>query len=127
MAKFKVLQNNRRFLSSMLRIDIEQKNDAQLKSADKLFTSIRLTLILFFVFSILISSAVRMHNDSYDFTVRLSAFYVFIAIFQEITIFIDMGANMQKILALYRTLQQIVGSEGTNIHTFDAVYRKWFY
>lgn len=113
MKKFTVLQNNRRFMSSVLRVYVELKKDARLKSADKFFTAIPVLLIFFILFSILLSSAVRIHNISYDFTVRLSAAMILIAVCQAISILLDMGLNMQNIVALYRKLQAIVDAEGT--------------
>lgn len=112
MEKFKVLQNNRRFMSSILRIDVEQKTNPWMKSADNFFTSIPVLLILFILFSIVVSSAVRMQNNSYDFTARLTAALLFIAMFQAIIVLLNMGLNIQKIAALFATLQTIVDSEG---------------
>lgn len=53
-----------------------------------------------------------MHSDSYDFTAKLVAALVFIGMSQAITVFLNVGANMQKTVDLYRTLQEIVDSEG---------------
>lgn len=99
-------------MSSILRLDVEQKNRRWTKATDNFFTSIPVLLVLFVLFSALISSAVKSANESNGFTVRLAAAYLFIAISQAITIFLSMGANVQKIVVLYRTLQTIVDSEG---------------
>lgn len=120
MDKFQVLQNNRRFMSSILRIDIEQKNDARLKSADKFFTSVPVLLILFVLSSALLSSAVQMHSNSHDFTVRLAAALVLIAMCQAFIVLLDMGLNMKDIVTLYRKLQTIVDREGINL-TFEII------
>ena len=112
MQKFKVLQSNQRFTSSILRIDIEQKRNPWMRSIDKFFTSIPVQLILFILFSILISGAVRVHNKSYDFTVRLAAILGSILMLQAFTVFLDMGVNMQKIATLYQKLQAIVDGVG---------------
>lgn len=112
MSKFTVLQNNQRFLSSILRIDVEQKKHPRMKSTDQFFKSIPVHLILIILFSLAASSAVRTHNSSYDFTVRLAASLIFIAACQVIVIFLAIGKNVQTIVALYRTLQAIVDSEG---------------
>lgn len=118
MAKFKVLQNNQRFLSSVLRIDVERKNDARLKSADSFFTSTPVLSMLFIFVSVFISNAVRILNSSYDFTDRLAAALLFIGMCQTITIFLSTGVNMPKSLDLYQALQEIVEGEGESYSIF---------
>lgn len=113
MSAFKVLKNNRHFMSLMFSMDVEQEERAQKKSGGKFFTSIRVVLILVFMLSMLTSFAVRTYNDSYDFTTRLNAGLVLIVIAQEIIVFISIGANMEQNVKLYRTLQTIVDNEGT--------------
>lgn len=108
-----VFQNNRHFMSSILRIDVEQKRNQWMKSTDKFFESIPVLAILFIMCSAAISNAVRMHNDSYDFTDRLAASLMLIAMSQAITIFLSMGMHMKTIVTLYRTLQAIVDRAGT--------------
>lgn len=116
MPAFNVLQTNRQFMSLILRIDVDQENDPRVKSVGKYFTSIRVVLNLLFIFSMLASCAVRTYNDSYDFTTRLNAGLVLIVILQEMIVFINIGANMEKNVGLYRTLQTIVDSEGMDFY-----------
>ena len=112
MVKFKVLQSNQRFLSSILRVDIESQKSESTKSTANFFTSIPVKLILLILFNIALLCAVRMCNQSYDFTARLTAALVFIAMCQAIMIFLSMGSNVKKIVALYQTFQTIVDDEG---------------
>lgn len=111
MSKFKALQTSRRFMSSILRIDIEHKDDRWMKFSNRFFKSIPVHLILFIQFSALISSVVKILNQSNGFTVRLAATYVFIALSQAITMFLNTGVHLNKIVALYRTLQTTVDSK----------------
>lgn len=120
MEKFKVLQNNQRFMSSILRVNVEPGKNPWMKSVDTFFTSIPVLWMLFILFGIVISSAVRMHNNSYDFTSRLTAALVFIAMSQAFIILLNMCMKMKNIIALYRTLQAIVNGEGI----YDIFYLK---
>lgn len=116
MVKFQVLQHNRRFLSTIFRTNVEDTNDPRMKSAAKFSTWIPLQLMLFIICSAssVVSCAVRMFDSSYDFTNRLDAFFLLIALSQMIAVFINMGVNMQKIVALFQTLQAVVDNEGVH-------------
>lgn len=103
MLKFKVLQSNQCFMSSILRIDGETHN---------FFASVPVLLILFIQFSTMALYAVRISIDSHDFTTRLTAILMLVAMGQATAMFLNVGVNMQKISALYQTLQSIVGEEG---------------
>lgn len=103
-------------MSSILRLDIEQKNNRWTIFSHKFFTSIPVLLMLVVLVSVLISSAVKISIQSNGFTVRLAATLVFIVISQATTIFLNSVINMQKIVGLYRTLQAIVDSEGMDLH-----------
>lgn len=111
MEKFHVLQSHRRFMSSILRIDVEEKANRWMKSTDKFFESIPVLLIFFILFSASISSAVTVSTQSNGFTIRLAMTLMFIAMCQASTILLNTGVNMQKIVVLYRTLQTIVDSK----------------
>lgn len=125
MIEFKVLQNNQRFMSSILRIDVEQEKNPWMKSADEFFTSFPVLLILFGLFSLLVASAVRMHNNSYDFTARLVAALLLIAMCQAIIIFLSIGVHIKKIVALYHTLQTITDNEG--LIFFDSLTNECYF
>lgn len=111
MLKFKVLLSNQWFLSLICGIGVEKLNSKSEKSVSKFSSSIPVYLILFTLVYILLSSAVSAYNDSFDFTVRLTAVSITIAISQAIAMFLNMGANVPKILALYQTLKEIVDGE----------------
>lgn len=117
MAKFKVLQNNRRFMSSIFRIDVEQKNNRWL---------IPFLLISLILFSTLLSNVVRMCNNSYDFPTRMVAFCMFILMSQPIIILFEVGVSIQKIVALYRTLQVIADSDGMDFD-FETLQNTYEY
>lgn len=112
MTKFKVLQSNQRFMSSFLRINMEPQKSHSTKSTGKFFTSIPVNLILLILINILSSCVVKICNSSYDFTARLTAALLVIAMSQSIMIFLSIGFNLQKIVALSQTFQAIVDGEG---------------
>lgn len=111
MAKFQVLQNNQRHISLTCGIDYKQKSKST-KSTVNFFTSISVYLILFILVNILISFVVKSYNKSYDFTSRLTAASIVIALCQTITVFINIGVKMQKFAAVNLILQTIVDGEG---------------
>lgn len=108
MVKFKVLANNQRLMSSILRIDVEQKH----KSDDSPFLLTSVAVILFILFSALASCAVRLNNSSYDFAVRSIAALALISMCQAIIICLSMSVHLEKTKALYSTLQAIVDANG---------------
>lgn len=118
MDKFNVLHHNRRFLSTALQIDVDGKKDERRTPADRFFTSPPVLFVLFILFSMVLSSAVRLHNDSYDFTAKLAAALVLVAMSQATTILLDTGMNMQNIVTFYRKLQIIVDKKGINLSEF---------
>lgn len=113
MSEFKVLRSNQRFISSILRVDVEPQQNQSIKFTNKFFESIPVFLVLFTLFSVLISCAVRIFYESYDFAVKLTAAIGFIALCQAITIFLSLGVNFEMITTLYQTLQAIVDGDGT--------------
>lgn len=118
MAKFEVLHSNHRIISLTCGIDI--KENSKLTSVTrKFFTSIPVYLILFILTNILLSCAVKTSNKSYDFTARLTAASIIIALCQGITIFLNIGVNMQKMAALNQTLQAIADGEGDLLLNFN--------
>lgn len=82
-----------------------------MKSADEFFTSMPVLSILFILFSVLVSNAVKMHNNSNDFTERLNASLFVIGMTQTMTILLNVGVNMKNIMALFQTIQTIVDDE----------------
>lgn len=109
MVKFKILQNNQRFMASILRINVEQQKKGPLKKlVDNL--SIPVRMILLILFSTVVSCTVRMTSSSYDFTVRSIAAFALISTCQAITICMSMNVHLQKMVTLYQTLQAIVDS-----------------
>lgn len=102
-------------MSSILRIYVEQGKNAWSKSGDRFFTSIPVVAILFYLFSIIISSAVRIYSSSDDFTVKLYTIFAFIALSQAFMVLLNMNVKTQKIMALNRVLQGIVDSEGLGL------------
>lgn len=115
MSDFKVLQNNQRSMSTILRINFEQRNNRWMKSTNEFFTSIPILLILFIQFISLVISAFTLHNNSYDFSTKSAYALAIIALSQAITILLNMGLYMQKTVDLYHTLQAIVDSEGMDL------------
>lgn len=113
--KFKVLQRNR-FMSSIFRIDINQQNSP---SMNGLFATIPVVLIFFTLFGTWVSCAVRISNESYDFTARLTALSIIIALSQAATMFTNIGMTMTNLAALYQTLQTIVDNEGIKLIEFS--------
>lgn len=109
-----VLKNNRRFTSSILRIDVEQEENPWMKTADKFFTSIPVLAILSILLILCALSAFSLHSSSYDYTAKLVHFLSVIALCQAFTIFFNVGAYIENTVGLYRTLQAIVDSEGMN-------------
>lgn len=114
MAKFTVLKNNRRFMSSILRIDVEQKKNPWMKTANQFFTSIPVLAILFILLILCVISAFSLHSSLYNFTVKLTHFLAVIALCQAFTIFFNVGVYIEKTVDLYRMLQAIIDSEGMN-------------
>lgn len=112
MVTFKVLQSNQRFMSSILRIDVAKQKKQFIDSSIGFYSSIPVLLICLNLFGALVSSAVRMSNKSYDFTTRMTAAMTLITMCQTFTIFLNIDLNMQKIAALYQTLQTVVDNEG---------------
>lgn len=110
--KFKILQANRWFMTSILRIDMEQQNNRWTKSTNRFFASYSGLLILSILCGVLISSIVRASTDSLAFTSRLTAFMTIVAMCQAITIFLNTGMNMQNLTDLFQMLQTIVDDEG---------------
>lgn len=110
MAKFEILQNNQRFMSSILRINVEQQKKDPTKLADNFLSSISVRMILLILFSTVVSCTVRMTSSSYDFTVRSIAALALVSTCQAITICKSMNVHSQKTVTLYQTLQAIVDS-----------------
>lgn len=99
-------------MSSILGIDVEKENNGWMKSINQFFKSIPVLWILFILFSVLVSSAVRIQNSSYDFTTKLNAALILIAISESIIILLNIGAHVKNTGDLYQTLQVIVDNEG---------------
>lgn len=111
MSKFEVLQSNQRFLSLICAFDAKNKSKC-IKSTRKFFTAVPVQMISFVLLVNLLSWSVKMCKNSYDFTARLTAASITIAICQAATIFLNNGMNMQKSSALNQTLQTIVDGQG---------------
>lgn len=118
MSKFRILQSNQRFMSLLLHVDVAKGDNRRTKLSNGFFASMRVLLILFISFASLLMCAVRVSMQSYDFTTRLTAALLFVALAQATTMFVNIGVNIQKITNLYQTLQSIVDNEG-NLEIFS--------
>lgn len=110
MSKVTILQTNQYLMSLLLRIDVKQNENPSIRTG--FFPSIRVPLILFSLFNLMLSNAVKVLNNSYDFTIRLLAALIIIAVFPAVTMILDIGLQTEKLAALYQTFQAIVDNEG---------------
>lgn len=97
-------------MSSIFRIDVAKQDNRWTKSTHVFFGSVPVLLIFFTLFGTLASCAMRIFMESYDFTTRLTAMLMFVALSQANTLFLNIAVNMEKLSALYQTLQSIVNA-----------------
>lgn len=99
-------------MSLLLRIEVKQKKIPPMKTAQNYFPSIPVPFISFITFIPMLLNAVKVLNNSYDFTIRLLAALVVMAMFPALTMILDIGLQTKKLATLYQTFQAIVDSEG---------------
>lgn len=113
MAKFKVLQSNQWFISSVLRIESgAQKENHWFGMAGKFSESIPVYTILIVLCNVLVSSTATLSMQSYTFTTKSVAALTVIIMSQATTIFLSLGAKMQKISAVHQKFQTLIDDNG---------------
>lgn len=115
MSKFKVFECSQHLESLLFKFHTNQNNRSSTKSVkNRFFTSLPVCLVLLILFNMQVLCAVKIFNQSDksdDFSAKLLAALAFIAMHQALIIFVNIGVNMPKIVALHQTFQTIVDGE----------------
>lgn len=103
MVKFKVLQTNQIY---MTRIGNYSYNLTE--PTNEFLYSFSTWVIIITMVIPLISAAILVYNDTYDFTSKLNSVFMFVGLSQGLGAYLNVGIQMKKIKLLHLKLQAMV-------------------
>lgn len=115
MAKFIVLQNNQRLMSS-LGISHQTETTTKIHNVQIIFVH----LILLCQMCVIIQNILKLCDNSIQFVDNVETCQVLISVAQSVGVYLNMRLNVKKITSLNDQLQSFVNAEG--LHRFSNLF-----
>lgn len=112
MAKFTVLQNNQRLMSSLGIYSRQNETTTKIHKVQTIFVY----LILFAQMCIIIQSTWKLCDNSIQIVDKVYTCQVLVSVVQSVGVYLNMRLNVEDIVSLNVQLQSFVNAEG--LHQF---------